>query len=346
MTSQPMKPPPMTTALVRALGAPAKLERVVDRAQRERAVELTRPGAGGDHDRVRFHVVERQIRSPSFSSTSCSAYQRNRVDECVLRGGLAAEQPLRERWAVIGAVRILRPDDDLVAASGLAVALHQLRGCEATSDDRDHPAPFFVVSLSSDLSSSSSTSRVQPAGGPLDDLDVAHLLGGERAGVPVGEQLEEPRHRGERRSQLVADHGDELVPGPLSLVLLGDLPQRPDAPELVIERRHVQGERPACRRILELEPLGRLTQTLDGCGEGIRLRRSVGELEQAVRRTPRTRPRPIASASNANGRFARNGSPSAPVTRIPSTVASSTFWRRSSGVAERTLSILSLSWPF
>jgi hypothetical protein len=110
----------------------AQRERVVDRPQRERAVEVARPGAGRDHDRVRLHVVERR------DDLAAAEVDPVEADQRILGLRLAAEERLGERRPVVRAVRVLRPDDDLVAAARLAISLDELRRREPASDDSDH----------------------------------------------------------------------------------------------------------------------------------------------------------------------------------------------------------------
>ena len=137
--SQPMKPPPITTA-VSALVRAARGARASRRACGTSVApgSCARPRAGREHDRVRLDVVERRDRLAEPQVDACSAYHSTGWTSASGGLGLAAEEPLRERRPVIRAVRVLRPDRDLVLAARFAVALDQLCRGQAASDDPDH----------------------------------------------------------------------------------------------------------------------------------------------------------------------------------------------------------------
>jgi hypothetical protein len=122
----------------RVAGAAAELERVVDRAQEQRVSERPRPGPGRQHDRLCAELVQRLDGLTEPESNALSLVPAQRMDERVLRLGLAAKQPLRERRPVVGAVRVAGPDRDVAAASGLTVCLDELGRGQAASHDRDH----------------------------------------------------------------------------------------------------------------------------------------------------------------------------------------------------------------
>ena len=67
-----------------------------------------------------------------------------RLDERLLRGDLAAEEPLGERRAVVGDVCVLREERDRAVPAGLAVALDRPAGRQTTADDHQPVATLHV----------------------------------------------------------------------------------------------------------------------------------------------------------------------------------------------------------
>ena len=131
----------------RLAGAPAQLERVVERPQDERVAERPRARTGRDHDGLGVDLVERGDVLPGTQVDVVLGVPVQWVDECVRGLRLTPEQPLRERRPVIRAVRVLRPDRDPVAAPRLPVALDELCGGQPASDDRDHLASWLHIGL-------------------------------------------------------------------------------------------------------------------------------------------------------------------------------------------------------
>ena len=122
VTSQPMKPPPITVA-VRASPARRRSSSESSSVRRPtRSVELARPGSGRDHDRLRLHVVERRQRLAKPELDAVLGVPVDRMHERVLRLRLPSQQTLGERWTVVRTVRVLRPDGDRVFTTAFAVA--------------------------------------------------------------------------------------------------------------------------------------------------------------------------------------------------------------------------------